>query len=616
VDTSPSCACARRARLRPQLLAMLPLAALCAALLPGGAPRAAQPQAKQAPQPGDDWPMAAKDYANTRYSELDQITAANVKDLKLAWKFDTGVHRGQEAAPIVADNTMFVVTPWPNVLYAFDLAKPGPALKWKYEPKPAAFAKGVACCDTVNRGAVFADGRVHITTLDGHVCGVDAATGRELWKTKIGDINKGETITMSPIVVKGKVLAGNSGGEFGVRGWLKALDAASGKVLWTAYTTGPDADVKIGPKFKPFYPQDRGKDLGVKTWPPDHWKIGGGTVWGWLSYDPEQNLVIYGTANPGPWNAEQRPGDNKWTCGVFARDPNTGDAHWYYQYTPHDTFDHDGVNEHVLADLTIGGKPRKVALHPDRNGYLYVLDRTTGEVLSADPFVRVNATNGVDLKTGKLKVNPDKTVKTGRVVKDVAPVHAGAKDWQPSCFSPRTGLLYLPHQTLAMDWEGVEVSYIAGTPYVGANSKIYADPVDPGDGSRGALTAWNPVERKQAWRIKERFPVWSGTVVTAGGVLFYGTMDRWFKAVDAKTGKELWKVELDSGIVGQPTTFRGPGGKQCVAVLSGVGGWAGAIVSGELDPRDKSGVNGFLNAMKDLPKATPKGGTLYVFTLP
>lgn len=255
-------------------------------------------------------------------------------------------------------------------------------------------------------------------------------------------------------------------------------------------------------------------------------------------------------------------------------------------------------------------------LHPDRNGYVYVMDRTTGEVLSATPFVRVTAYKGVDLKTGKLLPNPDKRPKIGVVIRDIAPIHAGGKDWQPSAFSPKTGLLYIPHQTMAMDWEGVEANYIAGTPYVGANSKMYPDPVDPGDGSRGAFTAWDPVAKKPAWRVKEKFPVWSGACATAGGVVFYGTMDRWFKAVDATTGKELWKYQTDSGVIDQPTTFRGPDGKQYVAVLSGVGGWAGSIVSGDLDPRDTSAANGWVNAMKDLPKVTKKGGTLYVFSLP
>jgi PQQ-dependent dehydrogenase (methanol/ethanol family) len=563
-----------------------------------------------------DWPIPAKNYSNTRYSELDQITTENVKNLKPAWTFDTGVHRGQEAAPIVANNTMFVVTPWPNVLYAFDLTKPGPAVKWKYEPKPAPFAKGVACCDLVNRGAVFDDGKVYITTLDCHVCCVDANTGKEVWKEKVGDIFLGETVTMSPLVVKGKVLVGNSGGEFGVRGWLKALDAKTGKLAWTAYSTGPDADVRIGPKFKPFYSKDQGKDLGVKTWPPGHWKTGGGTVWGFLSYDPELDLVFYGTANPGVWNHEQRPGDNKWSAGIFAREPETGDARWFYQTSPHDLFDHDGVNENVLVELTLGGAKRKVILHPDRNGYVYVLDRATGQVLSADTFVRVTASKGVDLETGQLIHNDEKIPKVGKVIRDVTPIHAGGKDWQPSSFSAKTGLLYLPHQTLTMDFEGVEANYIAGTPYVGANVRTYADPVDPGDGSRGAVTAWDPVQRKKVWRIKEKFPVWCGTICTAGGVVFYGTMDGWFKAVDAATGNELWKFQADSGFVNQPTTFRGPDGKQYVAVVSGVGGWAGALVSGDLDPKDPSSGPGWSSGMKDLPKYTKKGGTLYVFTLP
>jgi PQQ-dependent dehydrogenase (methanol/ethanol family) len=572
-------------------------------------------QPPPAPAP-TDWPMAAKDYANTRFSDLDQITPENARTLRPAWTFDTGVHRGQEAAPIVVNNTMYVVTPWPNALYAFDLTKPGPAVKWRYDPKPEAFAKGVACCDTVNRGAVYDNGKVFITTLDGHVCGVDAATGKELFKTKLGDIHKGETVTMSPLVVKGKVLVGNSGGEFGVRGWIQAVDANSGKVAWKAFNTGPDKDVLIGDDFKPFYPAERGKDLGVATWPPGQWKIGGGTVWGFISYDPELNLIYHGTGNPGPWNAEQRPGDNKWTCGVFARNPDTGAAKWAYQYTPHDLFDHDGINEQILAEIPVNGQPRKVILHPERNGFVYVMDRATGEVLSADPFVRNTAAKGVDPASGRLILNKEKEPKMGRVVRDVTPVHAGAKDWCPGAFSPKTGLLYLPHMTMAMDWEGVEANYIAGTPYVGANTRMYADPVDPGDGSRGRLTAWDPVQRKRVWKIDEKFPCWSGVCATAGGVIFYGTMDGLFKAVDAKTGATVWTFQADSGIISQPTTYRGPDGKQYVAMISGVGGWAGAIVSGDLDPRDKSAANGWVGAMTDLPKATKKGGTLYVFSLP
>jgi PQQ-dependent dehydrogenase (methanol/ethanol family) len=572
----------------------------------------------QAVDVGDgSWPMAAKNFAQTRFSSLDEITTKNAKDLKVAWTFSTGVNRGQEAAPIVVGTTMYVVTPYPNILYALDLKNSG-AMLWKYEPKPVASAQGVACCDTVNRGAAFADGRVFFNTLDCHTIGVDAATGKELWKTKVGEINKGETMTMSPLIVRGKVLVGNSGGEFGVRGWIKALDAKSGSIAWTAYSTGPDSDCLIGPRFKPFYQQDVGKDLGVTTWPPDHWRVGGGTVWGWISYDPELNLIFHGTGNPGTWNADLRPGDNKWSCGIFARDPDTGEAVWYYQWSPHDLFDYDGVNENILIELPLGpdGQARKVIVHPERNGHLYILDRKTGQVLSATPFVRITSNKGVDLTTGRLIENPEKKPQLGKVIRDIAPIHSGAKDWQPSAYSPRTGLLYMASSTMAMDFEGLQVNYIAGTPYVGADVKTYADPVEPGDGSRGAFSAWDLMKKKPVWKIKESFPVWSGTLATAGDVVFYGTMEGWFKAVHARTGELLWKFKTGSGIIGQPVSYRGPDGKQYVAVLSGVGGWAGAVVSGGLDVRDPTGAVGFVGAMKDLPKHTTKGGTLYVFSLP
>jgi PQQ-dependent dehydrogenase (methanol/ethanol family) len=363
----------------------------------------AQTAPTAASQEDGQWPMPAKDYANTRYSGLADITTENVKQLKPAWTFSTGVNRGQEAAPLVVSDTTYLVTPYPNILHALDLTQPGAPPKWKYEPKPAASAQGVACCDFVNRGVAYAQGKVFFNTLDAQTVAVDAHTGKEVWKVALGDINKGETMTMAPLVVKNKVLVGNSGGEFGVRGWLTALDTETGKIAWRAYSTGPDSECLIGPDFKPFYSQDQGKDLGVATWPPEKWKIGGGTVWGWVSYDPEQNLIFYGTANPGPWNPQQRPGDNKWTAGIFARNPDSGQAHWFYQWSPHDLYDYDGVNENVLIDLTLNGQTRKALVHPDRNGYVYVVDRTTGEVLSATPFAHITTSRGVDLMTGRLQ---------------------------------------------------------------------------------------------------------------------------------------------------------------------------------------------------------------------
>jgi len=559
-----------------------------------------------------DWPMPARDYANTRFSPLTDITPTNVSRLDLAFSFSTAIDKGHEAAPIVIGDTMFIVTPYPNRVIAFDLSKPGANVKWTFDPKANAKSQGVACCDVVNRGAAYADGRVFFNTLDNNTIALDAADGHEVWRTNLGDIATGQSMTMAPLVVHGKVLVGNSGGEFGVRGFLAALDATTGKEVWRAYSTGPDRDVLIGPSFKPHYAQDRGADLGVTSWPTDAWKIGGGTVWGWVSYDPELDLVYYGTGNPGPWNPDQRPGANKWTCGIFARKLSTGEAVWFYQFSPHDLHDYDGVNESVLVDLPIGGVTRKVLLHPDRNGYLYVIDRASGEVLSADAFALITTSLGVDLASGALRYNPAKTPQFGKVTRDICPASPGAKDWQPTAWSPRTKLFYIPHQNLCQDTLVYETSYIAGTPYVGAEAKMRAGP----GGNRGEFSAWDPVARKAVWTIPESFPVWSGALVTAGDVVFYGTMDGWFKAVDAKTGDLLWKYKTSSGIIGQPVSYRGPDGHQYVAIFAGVGGWAGGVVSGNLDTRDGSAALGFANAMRDLPHVTKSGGMLYVFRMP
>ncbi len=564
-----------------------------------------------APEDGQ-WTMPAKNYASTRFSGLEDINTGNVAALKLAWSFSTGIVRGHEAAPIIANNTMFIVTPFPNIVYALDLTQTGGPVKWKYEPNPQSSAQGVACCDVVNRGGVYSDGKLFFNTLDNNTIALDAATGKELWRTKVGDINQGESMTMAPLVVKDKVLVGNSGGEFGVRGWLTALNTSDGKIAWRAYHTGPDADVLIGPNFHPFYPSDQGKDLGVTSWPSDAWKIGGGTMWGWISYDPETNLIFYGTANPGPWNPDQRPGDNKWTCGIFARDVDTGDARWFYQFSPHDLHDYDGINEQILMDMPVNGQMRKVLMRPERNGYVYIIDRTNGQVLSANPFAYITSSKGVDLNSGRIIENPEKKPEVGKVVREICPAAPGAKDWQPSAFSPRTGLVYIPHQNLCMDFEGLEANYIAGTPYVGANVRMYAGP----GGNRGEFLAWDPVKNQKVWAISENFPVWSGALVTGGDVAFYGTMDGWFKAVDARNGNLLWQFKCGSGIIGQPVSYRGPDGKQYVAILAGVGGWSGAIVAGGLDPRDQTAALGFVGAMGDLPDYTARGGMLYVFALP
>jgi lanthanide-dependent methanol dehydrogenase len=585
--------------------------ACCAAFVIGAA-LAVPVAAQDARDDPGNWTMAGRDYASTRYSPLDQLDASNVGKLALVFTFSTGVLRGHEAAPIVAENTIFIITPFPNVVYALDLTQPGAPIKWKFSPYPASSSQGEACCDVVNRGVVYANGRIYFNTLDDKTIALDAKTGKQVWQVQLGDIAKGETMTMAPLVVRDTVYVGNSGGEYGVRGWLTALDARNGKSLWRAYSTGPDNDVLIGAAFKPFYPQDRGIDLGKRSWPGEAWKIGGGTVWGFVSYDPALDLIYYGTANPGPWNPAQRPGDNKWTSGIFARDANTGQARWFYQTSPHDLHDYDGINENILIDVAVSGQTHHALVHPDRNGYVYVIDRATGQVLSATPYVPITTSLGVDVANGRITWNPDKNPEPGRTVRDICPASPGGKDWQPAAYSPRTHLVYIPHQNLCQDAMTSQVSYIAGTPYVGAELKMKPGP----GGKRGLFTAWDPAAAKAAWKIDEDFPVWSGALATAGDLVFYGTMEGWFKAVDAKSGKELWKFKTGSGIVGQPVSYRGPDGRQYIAVLSGIGGWAGGVVAGDLDTRDQSAGGGFATVVSDLKQKTTKGGMLYVFALP
>jgi PQQ-dependent dehydrogenase (methanol/ethanol family) len=588
-------------------------AALMLQALMGGVAAASAQDLAALSRDDRQWVMAPKDYANTRFSGLDQINAQNVGQLKLAWTFSVGANRGQEAAPLIVDGVLYIVGPYagpkPNQVFALD-ATSG-TLLWSYAPKPNFAAQGVACCDVVTRGLAYDNGKIFLNTLDLHTVALDAKTGKELWVATLGDINRGETVTMAPLVVKGKVLVGNGGAEFGVHGWVTALDENSGKVVWRAYGTGPDSDVLIGPDFKAHYDWMNGKDLGVNTWPADAWKIGGGTMWGWISYDPDLNLIFYGTANPGPWNANQRPGDNLWTTTLFARDPDTGQAKWAYQFNPHDLWDHDEINENILVELPVNGQNRKVIIHPGRNGYMYVIDRATGEVLTADAYDTVNAYKGVDLKTGRIIPNPDYEPKLDKTVENVCPAPPGAKDWQPTAWSPRTKLLYVPHQHLCANFKANEVGYIAGTPYVGATVDMFAGP----GGYRGEFMAWDPVARKKVWSIIEPRPVWSGALVTAGDVAFYGTLDRYFKAVDATNGKVLWQFLAGSGFVGQPVTYVGKDGKQYVAIMSGIGGWPGVMANAEIDPRIRNAAGGFAGAAQDLPAYTSSGSTLLVFSL-
>lgn len=564
------------------------------------------------PVPDGQWTLPAGDYANTRYSPLDQINAKNVNDLKIVGTMSTGIPHGHEGQPLVVNGTMYVVTPFPNDLIALDLSKPGFPMKWKYEPRPDPKSQGIACCDVVNRGASYGDGKIVYATLDNHIVAVDANSGKEVWRTLVGDIDVGETTTAAPLIVKNVVITGDSGGELGVRGKVVGLDLKSGKEIWTAYSTGPDKDVLIGSDFKPFYAKDQGKDLGVSSWPADAWKIGGGTVWGWISYDPETDLIFYGTGNPGTWNPDMRPGDNKWGITIFARKPETGEAKWAYQVVPHDAWDYDEIMENIAVDMNWHGQMRKLLIHPGRSGFVFVLDRETGELLSAEKFQPVNWAKGYDLKTGLPDVDPAKVTHTGVYARQVCPSSTGAKEFVPSALSPRTGLLYIPAHNTCMDHEGLEANYISGTPYLGSSTTMYRGPGN----YQGELVAWDIENAKEVWGIKEPdFPVYSGVLATGGDLIFYGTMDGWFRAVDAHKGTVLWQTKLASGIVGDPITFKGPDGRQYIAVYSGIGGWMGAAALPSVSLDDPYAALGITGAMKKIKQVTGPGDLLYVFGL-
>ena len=609
-----------------------------------GAGASANDQLIKMSQNPKDWVMPSGDYANTRYSKLNQITAANVGKLQVAWTFSTGVLRGHEGGPLVIGNMMYVHTPFPNKVYALDLSQEQKII-WMYEPKQNPDVIPVMCCDTVNRGLAYSDGKIFLHQSDDKLIALDAKTGNLVWSATNGDPAKGQTGTSAPLVVKDKVLVGTSGGEFGVQCSMTAYDVKDGKQVWKAYSEGPDDQTLVDEKAtelgKPV-----GKDSSVKTWQGDQWKIGGGCTWGWISYDPQLNLLYYGSGNPSTWNPKQRPGDNKWSMTIWARDPDTGMAKWVYQMTPHDEWDYDGVNEMILTDQQIGGQARKLLTHFDRNGLAYTLDRTTGELLVAEKFdPKVNWTSGVDMNKssptyGRPKVvDQYSTDKQGEDhnVKGICPAALGSKDEQPAAYSPETQLFYVPTNHVCMDYEPFKVSYTAGQPYVGATLSMYPP---PGESNMGNFIAWDARTGKIVWSNKEQFSVWSGALATAGGVVFYGTLEGYLKAVDAKTGKELYKFKTPSGIIGNVTTYE-HNGKQYIAVLSGVGGWAGiglaagllapdnaaawqraagrAAAGGALDTAERNVETAGLGAVggyAGLSNFTALGGTLTVFALP
>lgn len=567
----------------------------------------------------EQWAIQTGNYANQRYSELDKITRENVGDLRVAWTFSTGVLRGHEGGPLVIGDMMYVHTPFPNNIFALDLADDG-KIVWSHKPEQDPSVIAVMCCDTVNRGVAYADGLILSHQADTTLLAMDAMTGEVKWSIKTGDPAVGETNTATVLPVGDKVIVGVSGGEYGVRGRVTAYNLSDGTEVWKAYSTGPDEEMLVNPETTMTLGKPIGADSSLNSWEGDQWKIGGGTTWGWFSYDKELNLIYYGTGNPSTWNPSQRPGDNRWSMTIMARDADTGEAKWFYQKTPHDEWDYDGVNENILVDQEIDGEMRKLLVNFDRNGFGYTLDRETGELLVAEKFdPAVNWASHIEMdkdsdQYGRPQVvaefspgeNGEDSNTTG-----VCPAALGSKDQQPASYSPKTGLFYVPTNHVCMDYEPFRVAYTAGQPYVGATLSMY--PAPESHGGMGNFIAWDAIKGEMAWSLPEQFSVWSGALSTAGDVVFYGTLEGYLKAVDAETGEELYSFKTPSGIVGNVMTYEREG-KQYVAVLSGVGGWAGiGLAAGLTNPNDGLGAVGGYSALSDY---TQLGGQLTVFELP
>jgi len=573
----------------------------------------------------NNWCMQQHDYSATRYSNLDQINTKNVGNLRVAWTFSTGVLRGHEGSPLVIGDTLYLHAPFPNTVFALNLADENKII-WKYEPKQDPSVIPVMCCDTVNRGVQFADGKIFLYQADTSLVALDAKTGKEIWKAVNGDPKRGETGTSAPLVVNDVVIVGISGAEFGVRGYITAYNIKDGHRVWRAFSVGPDDEMLFDPEKTMSLGKPVGKDSSLKTWTGDQWKIGGGSTWGWYSWDPKLNLFYYGTANPSTWNPVQRAGpdgkpiDQKWTMSIIARNPETGEAAWAYQMTPFDEWDYDGINEMILVDdMEVKGKKHNVLVHFDRNGFAYTVDRKSGLPLVAEKYDPVvNWSTGVDLDPssptyGRPAVVASKsTFLNGQDVNttDVCPAALGTKDQQPAAYSPLTGLFYVPTNHVCMDYEPFKVEYTAGQPYVGATLSMYPP---KGESHMGNFIAWDASNGKIVWSNKEQFSVWSGVLTTAGGIACVGTLEGYFKCVDQKDGKELYKNRTPSGIIGNVMTY-GHGGKQYIAVYSGVGGWAGiGLAAGLTNPTDGLGAVGGYAGLNDY---TALGGSLTVWSLP
>jgi PQQ-dependent dehydrogenase (methanol/ethanol family) len=535
---------------------------------------------------GNEWTIYGGDYANTRYSTLDQINKTNVKDLKVAWIHSLGSTHSQENTPLVIDGKMYVSTSaGPAYVFALN-AKTGDIL-WTHEPEMPDDYQSIVCCGHANRGLSYANGKIFMGRLDGVLVALDANTGKQLWQVVVMPYKDGFSLTSAPLLVKDLVITGLSGGEYGVRGSLQAYKQETGELVWRTHTIpGPG-------------------EPGNDTWKGDSWKTGGGAPWYVGAYDPELHLIYYGTSNAAPWGGHTRGNDssdvgqytNLYTASQLAINPDTGKIVWHYQMTPSDVWDYDGVNEPVLVDLTINGTKVLALLKADRNGFFYVLNRTNGDLISAEPYVNVNWASRIDLETGRPVENPQYRPQLDKWAKGVCPNVIGGKNWPPMSFSPQTHLVYIPTFDMCMDQVSREQKFVKGQFYLAQEFNLsVAGP----SGHLAEFVAWNPVAQKKVWGVKEDLPFLGGALSTAGGVVFYGNQHGQFKAVDDENGKVLWTFKAGSGINQGAVTYM-IDGKQYIAAVSG------RLVG----PPSFFGEIG-----EKVSAATPPGGDLLVFTLP
>jgi PQQ-dependent dehydrogenase (methanol/ethanol family) len=532
-----------------------------------------------------DWPAVSKGYAEQRFSPLDKVNAANVSQLGLAWfaQFDTD--RGQEATPVEVDGVIYTTTAWSKV-FAFDAATGKPL--WAYDPKVEGSKGFDACCDVVNRGVAVWKGRVYLGALDGRLIALDARTGAVDWSVQTTDTSKPYTITGAPRVIKDKVLIGNGGAEYGVRGYVSAYDAATGKMVWRFYTApNPTGAADGAPSDKIM------KEKAAATWSDGYWKQSGGgaTVWDAMAYDPKLDIVYLGVGNGSPWNHMKRSGgkgDNLFVSSILALKPDTGEYVWHYQTTPGESWDYTATQSLILADIAVGGKPRQVIMQAPKNGFFYVLDRATGELLSAKNFVPINWATSVDMKTGRPVENPAARYASGPSLQIPAPF--GGHNWHPMAFSPKTGLVYIPAQSVPFAYaDAKDFKYRPGAWNTGTDFLANTGPMTPAQAAalaaqvKGMLIAWDPVANKAVWTVQHPYFWNAGVLATGGGLVFQGAAEGEMAAYDAATGAKLWTYKTTNGVIAAPMTYE-LNGEQYVAVMVGEGG-AGQISSPTLMPQ-------------------------------